>query len=92
MVLPLKIGFYSILMTSKDSGQIEEMLEKCVPDIFMALAAEFPERVGSVQGEVTRDSRHHTFRQHGRQKVFLQNRFYLEGPLINIIEYTQLLI
>lgn len=75
MVLLLNIGFYSILMTSKDSGQIELMLELCVPDIFMALAAELPERVGSVQGEVTRDSRNHTFRQHSRQKVFLQNSF-----------------
>lgn len=75
MVLLLNIDFYSILMTSKDSGQIELMLELCVPDIFMALAAELPERVGSVQGEVTRDSRHHTFRQHSRQKVFLQNSF-----------------
>lgn len=78
-------------MTLNDLDQIVVMLEIYVPDIFMALAAEFPEGVRSVQGEVTRDSRYHSFRQHGRQKVLLQNRFFsfMKVQLINIMEHTQ---
>lgn len=78
-------------MTLNDLDQIVVMLEIYVPDIFMALAAEFPEGVRSVQGEVTRDSRYHSFRQHSRQKVLLQNRFFsfIKVQLINIMEHTQ---